>query len=907
MFSRAVRSLLVLGFEISASEYAPDPEVLVCCPELYAARNQQPLSKGFIDPTLPPYRAAGDGVQDDATALQQAVNDARQVRMPVVLPAGRTFLLTKQLLMMIAYGPESKKEMDIGPGSQLIGSTAGRRPKLRLQDGSQIATADVGGGLRKPVFLYFVLNYDEKINPSMHYHALLRNIDVDVGDNPDVVAVSMRAAQQSSIQNVSISGRSFFAGVGGLPGSGGFVVSLEVVGGEYGIYQDFYRPVPVVASSTLKRQTTASLFLKRTRGPLVLSGAYLQPNSPAVAVLMQSFDEHGGLVLEDSMLQLVEGSTLAIDNARGGDLVLRNCYVKADMIARSRGKDAKEASYVTLKGASKFLRVKRYGITWTRSAIMEDGKEQEPGTPSVYPENGYSTKPGWEDPAALASMHDFQHWVPSVNVQEIVDVAADFGATPEWVNEEDDDGVAIQRALDAVVDPKSQHFGKAVLVPHGIFYIRHTLRVSSKVSLIGTGTMSSVIRMALPNFWEASKESPGMILLDKKAEGSVLSDFGVSGMFRGCLLDVRAPDVLIYGVDTDRPGKGWGVGKSLAVEHAPPPVRFSGHASGRIYGLAVHHFGGGARPGEVAVPALVIEGTWKPLHFYSLSIEHKYQADPQMLIDDSSRVYIHGLKWESPISGEPAGSHLWISGSRKVSVLGAAGNYNIETPHVRSVIQISKSSDVDLAGITSQPMKDRKRLEDKDLVLELNSGAEVKQDEQALLFSVADIRTTSISTTAAWTATTTAPVPAKTTTTTSTTGGAGGLPVWLLITVPLALLCLCGVFVAVCLMQQGAPKRTRGVARDLLVERGEAPMARAASPSLEMQVQPASHSTPVIMPVLIQSMTIPMVSSQPMPASMVSQPTAQRAAYTFPAQHQGGVQMQPSRSRLSYQPIPGVR
>lgn len=64
---------------------------------LAAHKDVQALISGYVDPTKPPYSAAGDGVTDDAAALQAAIDDAYAAKMSVVLPAGRTFLCSTQL------------------------------------------------------------------------------------------------------------------------------------------------------------------------------------------------------------------------------------------------------------------------------------------------------------------------------------------------------------------------------------------------------------------------------------------------------------------------------------------------------------------------------------------------------------------------------------------------------------------------------------------------------------------------------------------------------------------------------------------------------------------------------------------------------------------------------------------
>lgn len=76
------------------SEFPPDPSAPA---RLLAYRDVQPLLAGFVDPTLAPYGAKGDGATDDAAALQAAVDDAYVARMTVVLPAGKVFMLSTQL------------------------------------------------------------------------------------------------------------------------------------------------------------------------------------------------------------------------------------------------------------------------------------------------------------------------------------------------------------------------------------------------------------------------------------------------------------------------------------------------------------------------------------------------------------------------------------------------------------------------------------------------------------------------------------------------------------------------------------------------------------------------------------------------------------------------------------------
>ena len=80
----------------------------------------QPLCAGFLNASAPPYSAAGDGVTDDSSALQAALDDAYANRMAVLLPAGRTFLLARQL----RAGQRTGLPPDRQRGYQLFGNGA---------------------------------------------------------------------------------------------------------------------------------------------------------------------------------------------------------------------------------------------------------------------------------------------------------------------------------------------------------------------------------------------------------------------------------------------------------------------------------------------------------------------------------------------------------------------------------------------------------------------------------------------------------------------------------------------------------------------------------------------------------------------------------------------------------------
>ena len=98
----------------------------------------QPLCAGYLNVSAPPYNAAGDGTTDDSTALQAALDDAYSFRLAVLLPAGRIFLISRQLRAVQDGKPVVMREF----GYQLVGevSRAGvAAPVLRVVDGADPA------------------------------------------------------------------------------------------------------------------------------------------------------------------------------------------------------------------------------------------------------------------------------------------------------------------------------------------------------------------------------------------------------------------------------------------------------------------------------------------------------------------------------------------------------------------------------------------------------------------------------------------------------------------------------------------------------------------------------------------------------------------------------------------------
>jgi len=220
-------------------------------------QNIQPLDKGYIDITKPPYNAFGDGLSDDTKAIQQAIDDAYNCNLIVFFPANKIFLVSQQLKCITAK--ISRKF-----AHQLIGSTKGIKPIIKLKDGSFVD--------RNILVLFELTDKNGNSNPPSLYGATFRGINIDMGNNPPVNGISMAGAQHCVIENVKIYGTNFNAGVFNLPGSGGGVVDLTVIGGKIGVVQNEYRPNPTLTGLKLENQSEYGVKVTESRGPVIITG-----------------------------------------------------------------------------------------------------------------------------------------------------------------------------------------------------------------------------------------------------------------------------------------------------------------------------------------------------------------------------------------------------------------------------------------------------------------------------------------------------------------------------------------------------------------------------------------------------------------------------------------------------------
>ena len=696
----------------------------------------QPLCAGYLDPTLPPYSAVGDGKQDDSAAIQAALDDAYNYRLITRLPANKIFFVTKQLRCVQEGRPLAMREY----GYQLIGAGSGAsRPIIRLADNA----FNVSDG----ILLYFqlIISADEYPyhrsgpDPPSHYSALLRNVIVDMGANPSVSAVSMSGAQLCSIEDVRIYGQDFKAGVYGLPGSGGYSANICVEGGHIGIWQSSYRPNPSIAGLQLVNQTWVGVLLQSARGPLVLSGFSIAGHGENyTAVRMEGNGADASLALEDGSVQ---ASHVCIDNLPGGgsDISLKNVYFS--------GAVAVAAPAITIPGlgSAGFRQttwgvINRWSYSYAGSALNIKGVDIPGGKkqPSSHPAHTSLAPVAGPPPENLVAMHSWSwsdtvpSWGPGIAVADIV---RDFGATPSWVNSVDDDAPRIQAALDQACPAGKALAGsptRVVFVPHGTFHVHSTVFLPAGCALIGAGKHVATISSFQARF-PANPVTP-VISVRGRASGSgsgsigdddsaFVSDIvvqeeivGVANKIDPATVPMRTllevcSGILLRDVRTNREyvNDSRREGASTAAFEPASSVTVVGAGAGKFYGLSLDHV---AVPGAVGGALFTANGTDRPVHVYQLSSEHLSSGNGMVVLFKCANVAFHAFKFESAAGSTKkwqglssgTGGLMAAHSSHNISVFGGSGNFGIENVNLGSSIFRSWGGDgLDLAALVRKP------------------------------------------------------------------------------------------------------------------------------------------------------------------------------------------------------------
>lgn len=728
-------------------------------PEEFPERLQQYLSNhpwedGFLDVTKQPYNAKGDGVTDDSDAIQKAIDDAYASNLIVYFPEGK-YLVSKQLVLNQYPANWFDKDKNIKFNSQrkfgnlLIGSTKGTtRPKIVLKDNSNVSD--------NILLLYRYIDPNAKeidVNDrAKHYIATLRGIDIDMGYNPKVSAVSMDGAQYCTIQDINITGKSFYAGIHKIPGAVGSIINVKVTGGNIGILSDSYVPEALVVGAILENQKEYGVKILDSRNsPVNLVGFKItSPDSPSPNYRAVYVDERGatsevGGKQSRAHVTLIDG-TIEVkgDNGKAIEsynqyVVLKNVYVKANTIIAP---GIKNSIVKELKGdKSNWLKIGNYAfVAKDNNGFIHVNGEEHGNSNSDAQYYDSITK---ENPSIdFIRKHIWPVKMPSYDDSEKVNIVTDYGATP--YNNNDDDAIAIQRAIDDTTKEGSPNYRKAVFIPRGHFQIKSTIILKKGTTIFGAGKNISVIHQS--SDFKVSKNTFLVDTVNDRDANIVMSDFAIlrqeSSKSKGLennkymsMLRIQSNNTVFRDVQFA------GIEKSSDNYFLSPEVVFSNNAGGSIYNLAVNTNVSAEADGNIHgdYRRVLIQGVTNPLKIYQCGVNNAEKAY-MMEIATSSNVSIYAIKFEEQ------NQLLKIKDSSNISVIGGYGYFTI-VDNIDSIITIENSKQIYLAGIGRSSMRKYDEREnrawiingkdsisdDYDIILYMSSSAYPVQPKKELL------------------------------------------------------------------------------------------------------------------------------------------------------------------------------
>jgi hypothetical protein len=648
---------------------------LIVPPALISSGHQNdPLvHQGFLDATL--YGADPTGKHDSTAAIQQALDDGRDYVLTTYLPPG-TYRVSDtlsgvQIDTSQCYASQSQFGSALYPliaapqAPTLVGPPTGPRPLLKLVDGSSGFNTPSSP---KPVIHFLNLGNaaGQQVNTTIGafdclMYAVIRDIDVDVGNNPGAIGVQFYSAQWSYMANVSVNARNGYAGIQGAPATSDWE-NLDVQGGQYGILLD-YAGTNSLVGIALTDQSVAGLVMSGL-GATSVAGFQISESTTAQAVLLSAFKG----ITQMTQLSLFDGAisqtapTPAVANSGGVDLELRNVYVQAAQVLQS-GKSP------PLLGS---------GAT---DLVAEYIYNADANTGAGYaPETSYSLIEGVLSQSGLSNVQTHVSTVPADLILRhlpppapwptdpgVVDVTA-LGADPTG---NADSTAALQSAIDASVG-----HGDEVFLPRDDYLISGTLTLHPDTRLFGVPGPKSKFWAGK---WDPQNQFKSFLQTADTATGrtyvgdvsfilpqgdAVSSAFAYSQTYLSAIDWQAGRSSVVHQIEV-QVDADWS-GKVTPDSAARKVVHVSNNGGGRWYGAQLGAAGWYSRTLNDGFRFLWVDGTKAPLTLYGSNFEHALGTFTE--VSNASNFRLLGSKTEC---GQ---TWLAVENSDNVYVTSATGN-----------------------------------------------------------------------------------------------------------------------------------------------------------------------------------------------------------------------------------------
>jgi sugar lactone lactonase YvrE len=617
------------------------------------------------------FGAHGDGIEDDSTAIQAAIDRTEGTSHEGILfvPSGR-YRITRTVY--------------VWPGVRVIGNGA-TRPVFVLGDNTPGFQSGVG------VMVMFtgasaadMARFDGRIpfppsgivpannliadaGPSTFYSAM-SNIDFEIGEgNSAAIAIRFHAAQHSFLSHMQFH---IGSGLAALTEIGNEAEDLHFYGGRYGILTDKTSPAWqfTLIDSTFDGQRDAAI--REHEAGLTLIRDRFQNMPTAIDIDPKYSDE---LWVKDCRFEGISSAAVIISNEKSPlteigfeNAVLRN--VPTFALFRENGKK------VAGKGAIYQVRSFNFGLIVPGEGVM--GR-----IGMLYDASPLRMLPA-PLPPAIPALPNTEEWV---NVHTL-GVTGD-GAT--------NDTAAIQKAIDA---------HRVLYFPSGHYIVSDTLTLKSDTILIGLHPTLTRFDLLDSTPGYLGVGAPKAVISAPAGGANIISGIGV---FTGGV-NARAVAVLWKAgegslVDDVRFLGGHGSGTNPYNNNHTADSDLHKRWDGQYPSLWVTDGGGGTfadiwTPNTFAQAGFYVSNTKTPGHIYELSTEHHVRNE--IKFDHAENWDVNAPQTEEEAGESPESLSLEFDWSRNITVanyhgyrvtrsrapfLAAVRIYNSENIHFRNV------------------------------------------------------------------------------------------------------------------------------------------------------------------------------------------------------------------------------